>query len=117
MRIGAALLLALGGLVGGASATRERAQASIGQSATCGQAGLPPCPLQSFMRNHVAAPLARGDAKTIAQSLRKVATIAPADWASWSTIALEGVAAAERGDRAALRTACNQCHENWRPQY
>lgn len=87
------------------------------QGAACGQPGLPPCPLQSFMRNEVAAPLARGDMKAISVALRKVATIAPPAWASWSATALDGAAAAERGDRTALRADCNACHQTWREQY
>ncbi len=91
--------------------------ASVEQGATCGQAGLPPCPLQSFMRNDVAAPLARGDMKAISGALRRVATFAPPAWASWSSIALAGASAADKGDRTALRAACNDCHRTWREEY
>src|SRR5258706_10685218 len=116
MRIGGGWLVGLWGLVsmivdGGARAGR------VEQGAACGQPGLPPCPLQSFMRNEVAAPLARGDMKTLSTSLRKVATIAPPAWASWSATALDGAAAAERGDRAALRADCNTCHQTCRGHY
>jgi cytochrome c553 len=69
------------------------------------------------MRNEVAAPLARGDMKAISAALRKVATIAPPAWASWSATALEGASAADQNNRAALRAACNNCHQTWRDQY
>src|SRR6516165_3772078 len=111
MRLGAAVFVGVATLVW---ALGERAPASVGQGAMCGQAGLPPCPLQSFMRNEVAAPLARGDMKTVSTSLRKVATLAPPAWASWSATALEGASAADQSNRAALRAACNNCHQTWR---
>jgi hypothetical protein len=65
----------------------------------------------------VAAPLARNDMKTIAESLRKVSTFGPAGFTTWPTIAQDGAAAADRGDRTALRAACNQCHGTWREAY
>jgi hypothetical protein len=114
MRFGIAVFAGIGTLIW---ALGEASPASVDQGATCGQPGLPPCPLQSFMRNQVAAPLARGDMKAISGSLRKVATIAPPAWASWSATALEGAGAADRGDRAALRAACNTCHQTWREEY
>jgi hypothetical protein len=87
------------------------------EQATCGQPGLSPCPLQRFMRESVAAPLARGDTKTIADSLRKVATSGPSEFTTWPSIASAGATAAERGDTAALRSACNACHKAFRAEY
>jgi hypothetical protein len=88
----------------------------VGQT-TCGQPGLLPCPLQRFMRENVAAPLARGETKAIAASLRKVATIGPSEFTSWSAIATQGAVAAEQGDTTALRSACNACHQAYRAAY
>jgi len=85
--------------------------------ATCGQPGLLPCPLQRFMRENVAAPLARGETKSIGVSLRKVATIGPSEFTNWSAIASQGAAAAEQGNTAALRSACNACHQAYRATY
>ena len=85
--------------------------------ATCGQPGLLPCPLQRFMRENVALPLARGETKSIGVSLRKVATIGPSEFTSWSAIASQGADAAEQGNTAALRSACNACHQEYRAAY
>ena len=85
--------------------------------ATCGQPGLLPCPLQRFMRENVALPLARGETKSIGVSLRKVATIGPSEFTNWSAIASQGAAAAEQGDTTALRSACNACHQAYRAAY
>jgi hypothetical protein len=69
------------------------------------------------MRENVAAPLARGETTAIAAALRKVATIAPAEFTTWSSIATQGATAAERGDTVALRSACNACHQAYRAEY
>ncbi len=69
------------------------------------------------MRASVAAPLARGDMKTIAASLEKVATHGPVDWKTWSEFARQGAAAAVKNDRTAIRAACNDCHNAWRAEY
>ena len=85
--------------------------------ATCGQPGLLPCPLQRFMRENVALPLARGETKSIGVSLRKVATIGPSEFTNRSAIASQGAAAAEQGSTTALRSACNACHQAYRAAY
>lgn len=87
------------------------------RAATCGQGGLPPCPLQAFMRSSVAAPLARDDVKTIAASLEKVATLGPPEWKTWAEFARRGAAAAGKNDRAAIRSSCTDCHNAWRAEY
>jgi hypothetical protein len=69
------------------------------------------------MRENVAAPLARGETKAIALSLRKVAAIGPSDFTSWPAIAYQGAAAAEQGDTTAVRSACNACHQAYRAAY
>jgi hypothetical protein len=111
----AAMLGALG-LGRGEQVSVDRSRGRVVQS-TCGQPGLAPCPLQRFMRENVAAPLARGDNKLIAESLRRVEAIAPSDFATWALIARQGAAAAEQGDTAALRSACNACHQAYRAEY
>jgi hypothetical protein len=87
------------------------------EQAVCGQPGMAPCPLQRFMRENVAASLARGEDQAIARSLRKVAAIAPGEFALWASIANEGAAAAEQDDTARLRAACTSCHRQYRAQY
>jgi hypothetical protein len=99
------------------SGARDLGQALVPQQATCGEPGMMPCPLQQFMRENVAAPLARGDDPAIARSLRKVAAIAPSEFALWSAIANEGAAAAEQDDTVKLRAACSSCHRQYRAQY
>jgi hypothetical protein len=104
-------------LAGALATAGPASSVNVGQGATCGQPGLPPCPLQSFMRNQVAASLARGDMKGMAEALRKVATLAPPEFTTWSQLANDGARAAELGDRRALRATCNGCHQAWRQAY
>ena len=87
-------------------------------AATCGDPGLPPCPLQSFMRNKVAAPLAQREMAGLASALDRAGTMQPDKaWASWGTFASAGAAAARRNDVEAVRAACKACHDAWRPAY
>ena len=69
------------------------------------------------MRNQVAASLARGDMKGMAEALRKVASLAPPEFTTWSQLANDGARAAELGDRRAVRATCNGCHQAWREPY
>lgn len=104
------------GLAHGERRSKDSPPSHVTQ-ATCGQPGLLPCPLQRFMRENVAAPLARGETKSIGVSLRKVAMIGPGEFTNWSAIASQGAAAAEQGNTAALRSACNACHQAYRAAY
>ena len=70
------------------------------------------------MRSSVAAPLASNNAGALAMGLEKAARAAPdASWTSWSIIAMQGAAAAKRGDLAGARAACKGCHDAWRNAY
>jgi hypothetical protein len=128
-----AALLALGGLATAGSAidtegarvvdpsasdAGDDAEAQPAQAPTCGRPGLPPCPLQGFMRANVAAPLASNDGDQLAASLDRVARLVPDPaWSSWVAAAEAGSAAAKRGDTAAARVACRACHDAWRASY
>ena len=88
------------------------------QEATCGRPGLPPCPMQAWMRANVAAPLASADLPALTSGLQRSAKLCPdATWTSWVEIAETGAAAAKRGDIAAARASCKACHEAWREAY
>jgi hypothetical protein len=88
------------------------------QQASCGVPGRPACPLQSWMRQRVAAPLASNNGAALAVALERVASAKPdADWLTWEQYALEGAAAAKRGDLRAARAACTGCHGSFRELY
>ena len=88
------------------------------QGATCGGPGQPACPLQAWMRANIAAPAAANNSAALASALEKTAGLAPEpSWGSWRTFALQGAAAAKRGDMAGARTVCKQCHDAWREAY
>ena len=50
---------------------------------SCGEPGMPACPLQSYMRGRIAGPLSRNDMATVATSLDGVSAMQPDP--SWST--------------------------------
>ena len=86
--------------------------------AACGGPGLPPCPLQAWMRANVAAPLAANNSAALAAGLERAAGLSPdPSFSSWSSIASQGAAAAKKGDIAGARASCKACHDAWREQY
>jgi hypothetical protein len=99
------------------TAPDDRAPAPA-QGAACGGPGLPPCPLQGWMRANIAAPLAANNSAALAVGLERAAGLNPdASWSSWSAIAMQGAAAAKKGDIAGARAACKGCHDAWREAY
>lgn len=85
---------------------------------TCGDPGQPACPLQSFMRSKVAAPLAQKDMAQLASNLDRVSAVPPdASWSTWSTFAKQGADAARKNDVPGTRAACKGCHDAWREKY
>jgi hypothetical protein len=111
----------LGGPAGGAAASvgdRGAGAVTPAQGGECGKPGQPPCPLQDWMRKNVAAPLAANDARALSVALEKAAKLTPDPaWASWSSAASSGAAAAKKGDIAGARAACKSCHDTWRATY
>lgn len=111
---------------GGATAAELQDLAGLGldddglelQATNCGGPGLPPCPLQAWMRAAIAAPLAANNTPALAAGLERTAGLQPdPGWGSWRTIALQGAAAAKKGDVAGARAACKGCHDAWREAY
>jgi hypothetical protein len=111
----------LGGQTAGAAAgEKERGGAhdAMAQGGECGKPGQPPCPLQDWMRKNVAGALAANDAAALSVALDKAAKLTPDPaWASWTTAATAGAAAAKKGDIAGARAACKTCHDAWRTTY
>jgi hypothetical protein len=101
--------------------TAAAALASWGQAepATCGAPGKPPCPLQAWMRNHAAAPLATKDADALAKGFEQIALFnpKPKDWQNWNKIAKEGAEAARGKEWRSARSACGRCHRAYRGAY
>lgn len=108
-------LAAFGIVVAVAASARElRAEGS----ATCGTPGLPPCPLQAWMRQRIAGPLASNDMASLAAGLDAAARFSPDPaWTQWARYANEGAAAARQGDVATARRACKACHGHYRAEY
>lgn len=94
------------------------AEASRVEIAACGGPGQPACPLQSFMRSRLAAPLARGAVAEVAAGFEQLAFLTPDPaWSDWRGYALAGASAAKVSDLGAVRHACNGCHTKYRDAY
>ena len=90
-----------------------------GTSPACGGPGKPPCPLQGWMRERVAAPYATGDFRRLAEVLNALDSLnpAPRKWTHWRTFCSKGSEAAAGGNRRAVVIACTNCHKTYRRTY
>jgi hypothetical protein len=120
--LAAGVWLGLGGPMVGAATAGEKesgdVRGGIAQGGECGKPGQPPCPLQDWMRKNVAGALAANDTDALSVALDKAAKLTPDPaWASWTSAAATGAAAAKKGDIAGARAACKTCHDAWRTTY
>jgi len=99
---------------------------SVGASAVagsrqevCGRPGKVACPLQAWMRQNIAAPLAKRDFDSLAKSFEQVSRLnpEPKHFSHWERLSKEGAAAARQKELAKLTSACSRCHELYRPKY
>ena len=94
-----------------------RIESSGAAEVTCGAQGMPDCPLQRWMDDHLNGPLSREEYPGVARSFHDLAAIAPSGFTGWGAWAQGGAAAAERRDDAGIRKACAGCHEGYRARY
>lgn len=52
-----------------------------------------------------------------ARAFRDLAAAQPEGYPEWRALAENGAVAAERADAAAVKRACNACHDQYRPKY
>lgn len=83
----------------------------------CGEKGQPACPLQGFMKSHMATAVASGDGALLAKALDEVAGHAPPGLANWSAIARGGAAKARSGDIDGAKASCKACHDQYKTRY
>lgn len=83
----------------------------------CGEKGQPVCPLQGFMKSHMATAVASGDGAVLAKALDDVAGHAPPGLTNWSTIAKGGAAKARAGDIDGAKASCKACHDQYKTRY
>jgi hypothetical protein len=86
---------------------------------SCGAPGKPPCPLQAWMREQVAAPLAKRDRERLAAGLERLRALNPEPdgWKHWDRIASDGARAAREGNDGGTLEACRRCHDVYRSRY
>jgi hypothetical protein len=93
-------------------------QRAVAEDASCGTPGLPPCPLQGWMRQRIAGPLASNELEKLARGLDAAADFSPDPaWTEWRGYATGAAGAARRGDVASARRACRSCHTKYRAEY
>lgn len=105
-------------LAAAASSQAEGEHGAAPAQSSCGSLGVPPCPLQGWMRANIAGPLASNNMTVLAIGFDKAASLSPDPaWSSWSKIAATGADSARKGDLAGVRAACKTCHNAWREAY
>jgi hypothetical protein len=57
------------------------------------------------------------DLPGLQKALEKIATLAPAGYTNWASIAKDGAAAAKGGDLTAAKAACRTCHDQYKQKY
>jgi cytochrome c553 len=109
-------------LSGGVAAAALLQPSVHADDAKCGDKGQPSCPLQGWMEKNMDPASEKGDLKALAAAFEKAAGFAPdPKWnegaTSWSTLAKEGAALANKGDLAGAKKQCKACHKAWRDKY
>ena len=82
--------------------------------ARCGDS---PCPLRIWMKTVVAPAADQRDLASLAAVLDELATLAPATYPNWTSIAHDGAEAARAQLPDAVRGACRGCHSQYRERY
>lgn len=87
------------------------------ETAACGAPGKPPCPLQQWMRVNIAAPMAEGHRKELAENLERLVKLNPdpGEWQNWNRFAREGAERARKGRH--VQPSCTRCHDVYRAKY
>ena len=88
-------------------------------TAICGDPGRPPCPLQRWMRNELAQPIAKKDSTAVAEAFERLVALnpEPKKWSNWTKFAREGARAAREGKPSGVTIACAHCHSIYRGEY
>lgn len=83
----------------------------------CGDKDEPPCPMQGWMKSHIAKSIARADTKALAEELAFIARHPVEGYDDWTKIAEEGVAAAKADDLPGAKASCKRCHKTYQRRY
>jgi hypothetical protein len=83
----------------------------------CGAKGQPTCPMQGWMKEHVAKSVNRADLKAIADDLAFIAKHPVEGYDEWVKIAETGAEAARNDDLSGARNACKGCHKLYQRRY
>ena len=86
-------------------------------NAACGTKPLPDCPLQAWMKANTNPAIAANDLPGLATALEKTATLGPAGYGNWASIAKDGAKAAKAGDMTAAKASCRTCHDQYKTKY
>jgi hypothetical protein len=86
---------------------------------TCGAVGLPPCPLQGWMKQNMTPAINKQDFDALQTALDQVIAFAPKEpgYPNWVSIAKDTKNAAKSADVGAVRAGCRGCHEQYKAKY
>jgi hypothetical protein len=101
----------------GTAKTTNASETTLGKAATCGQSGLPDCPLQTWMKANLQAYLKSRDTNRLARALDELAEHEPPGFSGWAATARKAADAARAGELDQVRVECRTCHDNLRSRY
>jgi hypothetical protein len=91
--------------------------ASPAPEASCGNTGLPDCPLQRWMKGTLQTYQRAGDHERMARAFGELAQHAPPGYDGWQSAAERGAKLAASQDDAAVKQVCKDCHQSQRARY
>lgn len=86
-------------------------------AAACGNAGLPDCPMQRWMKATLQTYQRAGDHERLVRTFNELAEHTPAGYDTWKALAQRGADAAAHEDVAAVKQVCKDCHQAHRARY
>lgn len=114
---GASDAAAAGATASAAAPASASASGAAGAVLACGTKPLPDCPTQASMKANMNPSVAASDFPALATALDKVASMAPAGYPNWASIAKDGAKAARAQDMTATKASCRTCHEQYKEKF
>jgi hypothetical protein len=100
-----------------AAAAQKPPEPALASAVPCGEKGQRDCPTQAWMKANLQPFLLANDAARLAEAFEQLASVAPAGYDDWATIAGDAGKAARAGDLSRVKQSCADCHSRYRARF